>query len=160
MKRIWREEGVSPVIATILMVAITVVLAAVLYVMVMGFGGTGARPVVGFQAPEKISTKVWTVSLSDCNPPNALSKFKVLVKNATSVVITADALSGTYSKQYVASGNTLTVAFTDLTNDQKLGGGDYFTCTFSGTPVVGNTYTITILWSSDDKELVSKDFSI
>jgi len=38
MKRIWKtrkDEGVSPVIATILMVAITVVLAAVLYVMVM-----------------------------------------------------------------------------------------------------------------------------
>lgn len=40
MKKIWNvrkeKEGVSPVIATILMVAITVVLAAVLYVMVMG----------------------------------------------------------------------------------------------------------------------------
>ncbi len=39
MKKIWsmrkKNEGVSPVIATILMVAITVVLAAVLYVMVM-----------------------------------------------------------------------------------------------------------------------------
>ena len=41
MKRIWIEDqGVSPVIATILMVAITVVLAAVLYVMVIGFGQT------------------------------------------------------------------------------------------------------------------------
>ena len=40
MKKIWKNRsGVSPVIATILMVAITVVLAAVLYVMVMGFGG-------------------------------------------------------------------------------------------------------------------------
>jgi len=43
MKKIWKirkdKEGVSPVIATILMVAITVVLAAVLYVMVMGIGG-------------------------------------------------------------------------------------------------------------------------
>jgi flagellin-like protein len=36
MKKVWKnEEAVSPVIATILMVAITVVLAAVLYVMVM-----------------------------------------------------------------------------------------------------------------------------
>ena len=39
VKNIWRvrkdQEGVSPVIATILMVAITVVLAAVLYVMVI-----------------------------------------------------------------------------------------------------------------------------
>ena len=44
MKKIWAirkdAEGVSPVIATILMVAITVVLAAVLYVMVLGFGTT------------------------------------------------------------------------------------------------------------------------
>ena len=44
MKKTWTirkdAKAVSPVIATILMVAITVVLAAVLYVMVLGFGGT------------------------------------------------------------------------------------------------------------------------
>jgi archaeal type IV pilus assembly protein PilA len=38
-----KKDAVSPVIATILMVAITVVLAAVLYVMVMGFGGQGGQ---------------------------------------------------------------------------------------------------------------------
>lgn len=41
MKKIWnkrKNEAVSPVIATILMVAITVVLAAVLYVMVIQLG--------------------------------------------------------------------------------------------------------------------------
>jgi len=42
MKRLNRkEEAVSPVIATILMVAITVVLAATLYMMVGGFGENG-----------------------------------------------------------------------------------------------------------------------
>lgn len=41
MKRAWKEEAVSPVIATILMVAITVVLSAVLYVMVISMGNTG-----------------------------------------------------------------------------------------------------------------------
>lgn len=51
MKKIWsmkKKDGVSPVIATILMVAITVVLAAVLYVMVMGFGGgqSGQTPTI------------------------------------------------------------------------------------------------------------------
>ena len=40
MKKVWKEEAVSPVIATILMVAITVVLAAVLYVMVISMGNT------------------------------------------------------------------------------------------------------------------------
>ncbi len=48
MKTIVRkdEQAVSPVIATILMVAITVVLAAVLYVMVSGLigGGPGGTP--------------------------------------------------------------------------------------------------------------------
>ncbi|MFP4001858.1 MAG: archaellin/type IV pilin N-terminal domain-containing protein, partial [Thermoplasmata archaeon] len=40
MKRLNRnEEAVSPVIATILMVAITVVLAATLYMMVGDIGG-------------------------------------------------------------------------------------------------------------------------
>jgi archaeal type IV pilus assembly protein PilA len=47
MKKIWAvrrdTEAVSPVIATILMVAITVVLAAVLYVMVLGFGSTNTQ---------------------------------------------------------------------------------------------------------------------
>ncbi len=43
MRKNWKDrKGVSPVIATILMVAITVVLAAVLYVMVMGFGNDPA----------------------------------------------------------------------------------------------------------------------
>ncbi|MBS3782618.1 MAG: type IV pilin [Candidatus Thermoplasmatota archaeon] len=48
MKRLNRkEEAVSPVIATILMVAITVVLAATLYMMVGDFGGEGGSPVAG-----------------------------------------------------------------------------------------------------------------
>lgn len=38
-KRAWKRAGVSPIIATILMVAITVVLAGVLYVMVIGLQG-------------------------------------------------------------------------------------------------------------------------
>ncbi len=38
------RRGVSPVIGTILLVAITVVLAAVLYVMVSGLLGTGTGP--------------------------------------------------------------------------------------------------------------------
>ena len=40
----WEDKtGVSPIIAVILMVAITVVLAATIYVWVSGFGGGGAQ---------------------------------------------------------------------------------------------------------------------
>ena len=47
MKKMYRkEEGVSPVIATILMVAITVVLAATVYIMVAGMGGGGTNKMI------------------------------------------------------------------------------------------------------------------
>ena len=40
IKKLWEDKtGVSPIIAVILMVAITVVLAATIYVWVSGFGG-------------------------------------------------------------------------------------------------------------------------
>jgi flagellin-like protein len=42
-----RRRGISPIIAMILLVAIVVVLAAVLYVVVAGFGHTGATVPIG-----------------------------------------------------------------------------------------------------------------
>ncbi len=53
-----KKKGVSPVIATILMVAITVVLAGVLYVMVLGFthGGPGTTIAIGFGSPYAATT--------------------------------------------------------------------------------------------------------
>ena len=59
MKRIWIEDqGVSPVIATILMVAITVVLAAVLYVMVIGLvdGPPDTPPIVAWSSVDAESS--------------------------------------------------------------------------------------------------------
>ena len=48
----WRRgkrRAVSPIIATILLVAITVVLASVLYILISGLGSTGSKPYsIGF----------------------------------------------------------------------------------------------------------------
>ena len=53
MKKMWKikkdSEGVSPVIATILMVAITVVLAAVLLVLVLNIGDDTTPPAASIQ---------------------------------------------------------------------------------------------------------------
>jgi len=58
IKKIWKnEEAVSPVIAVILMVAITVVLAAVLYVWAQSFAGEGGS----------ITTIAWSVSVEGDN---------------------------------------------------------------------------------------------
>ena len=67
MKKLFRkdDEAVSPVIAVILMVAITVVLAGVLYVWVSGFGttGGGSKPSVGVENPSEKSYG-WTITIS------------------------------------------------------------------------------------------------
>jgi flagellin-like protein len=62
-ERSWRKarkRGVSPIIATILLVAITVVLAAVLYVLISGLtgGGVGSKPIgSAFNAGNPVSSK-------------------------------------------------------------------------------------------------------
>jgi flagellin-like protein len=59
------EEAVSPVIATILMVAITVVLAAVLYVMVSGLiGSPGSTPqIMGVRVQRSSDGTNWIVEV-------------------------------------------------------------------------------------------------
>jgi archaeal type IV pilus assembly protein PilA len=64
-ERSWRKarkRGVSPIIATILLVAITVVLAAVLYVLISGLThGTGSAPLgtnFGWGTPQNITGSV------------------------------------------------------------------------------------------------------
>ena len=66
MKKSWKKKSaVSPVIATILMVAITVVLAAVLYVMVMGFGSSPSNnPTGAFGAATVTSSSVRTIPIA------------------------------------------------------------------------------------------------
>ncbi len=100
MKAIVRkdEQGVSPVIATILMVAITVVLAAVLYVMVSGLIGTGT------------------------NTPNSIGILRtssggnwILTVSGTTGTMTAAQVFMTISKSDGTATNTTNVALTALT---------------------------------------------
>lgn len=64
------EEAVSPVIAVILMVAITVVLSATVYVWVSGFGGNKNQPsraitLIGDGPLTSAGMKTFTVSAAD-----------------------------------------------------------------------------------------------
>src|SRR5207244_1875025 len=88
MKTIIRkdEQAVSPVIATILMVAITVVLAAVLYVMVSGLiSGPGSTPTAwGVNIARPGSQTNWTLTFTSI-PQSA---------TATSVFVTVSDANG------------------------------------------------------------------
>src|SRR5437763_12776620 len=72
------EAAVSPVIATILMVAITVVLAAVLYVMVSGVISPvgGNKPLVTFSAVEQRGGNA-TIGVAGASQRVSPSNYKV-----------------------------------------------------------------------------------
>ena len=88
MKKIWKirkdSEAVSPVIATILMVAITVVLAAVLYVMVMGFGGPSQQtPTGSFSTSQKLTANIEKVQFGVITPDTKPADVKIVITKNT-----------------------------------------------------------------------------
>ncbi len=134
MKKIWRnEEGVSPVIAVILMVGITVVLAAVLYVMVSGMmTSTNITPNIGM---------VWDKG----DPGNytgrvvSISGSGTLHLDDVTVAVTHDGESDSQTLEWLALGTnkltlgtTFTLDYFDLNSDQQLGGEDEFVVTGGG----------------------------
>jgi len=130
MKKMWKKnnKAVSPVIATILMVAITVVLAAVLYVMVMGFGGDG-----GGQAP--------TASLT-----NSGNRLVLSISESYNITDSTGSIWFTVggTKVLFTASNT-NISFIDAGDDGRISTGDYFEKTTTGA---SGTYDIAIVWSS------------
>lgn len=100
------DDSVSPVIATILLVAITVVLAAVLYATIssMGINTTTAPPVVGTSRSTTATDWVFTVTAISGGRTILQSDVYVQLKNSTGFVITTEPLlnaSGTHGFKYV-----------------------------------------------------------
>jgi flagellin-like protein len=135
------EEGVSPVIATILMVAITVVLAAVLYVMVTNLVRPidGIRPIVTAQDLGCDATSC-RARITEASPAEDLGLFRVTVL--------ADGVTAIVATELVAgadiSGGGLTLRYTDLGGERKVTGGDTMRLTGISRSV---SYEIVLLWN-------------
>ena len=157
MKRIYKkEEGVSPVIATILMVAITVVLAATVWLMVSGYMGSGGGTTVtgSFASKEIVSSGTWKLTFSQFQPDTNISTLKVVIHDGTD---NADhTLTFSYNSSYVAvasytpSGSTtkVYVEYHDLAGNGVINSGDYLLIKHV---TQGKTYTVTILDSSGNQ---------
>lgn len=138
MKKMWavrqNEGGVSPVIATILLVAITVVLAAVLYVMVLGIMNTNSvsLPVIGTNPSSGPTDYMWAITTFEGGKSVFKSDVYVQLRaNGTFIMLTEPLInaSGTHGFKYIAA-----------TNGDYLGVGDVFT--LSKDYPVGTTITL------------------
>ena len=98
----WRRgkrRAVSPIIATILLVAITVVLAAVLYILISGLGSTGSKPYqIGFGqgTPSQSGTPTTYYDTFALSTTSGLttSLFGVKIVTATGSSVAGQAVAG------------------------------------------------------------------
>jgi flagellin-like protein len=153
------EDAVSPVIATILMVAITVVLAAVLYIMVIGLTpGGGTTVPTGQFGPydEKSSTEVWLEFARVTPEPRPTQLEIVMIRNGTT--------QGTYNfpdnfdgqLNLVDGTDVGTLTYEDYLNNQRVNTGDEIKMT---NLLPGTDYTCIMFWSPTGDQIASKDFS-
>ena len=112
MNKIYRkEEGVSPVIATILMVAITVVLAATVYIMVSGYmTGTNTSNIQVSLTKVQNGDYNYTVSINTISgaPSQGISWNDVTIKlvNGSAVLSSKVTLTNHVFKGTTTDGNT------------------------------------------------------
>jgi flagellin-like protein len=160
MKKIWRirkdSEAVSPVIATILMVAITVVLAAVLYVMVLGFGGTSTQTPAATYQKNTITNgqKITIVSITKTDVP--WDDVKIQVSDGTNIAqwsptkaFQSSTVGHNYSTSATLTGLVVCVWLTDVSGNGYVSGTDYFTVfTYGGATGFssGTQYSAVLLY--------------
>ena len=168
MKKYWAirkdAEAVSPVIATILMVAITVVLAAVLYVMVLGFGGTSTTTPAATYSKGPITNGEQINIVSITKTDVAWDQIKVQLSDGTNFAEwetnTADLDGGSaVTMNYTTDTlGTLTVCLlvTDVGGNGFVSGSDYFKVyTYGGaTPFAsGTTYSAVLIYTETGEKI-------
>ncbi len=172
MKKMWKmrkdKSAVSPVIATILMVAITVVLAAVLYVMVMGFGGsTNNTPTGSFTSVSVSSGTNVKITFGVISPTTTYANCKIAIVDNTAA--TAESISGAMT----VAGTVVTItgfsagSYTTASTGANLAGGgnintgDYITLTYGAVNVgllATHSYTVTLLYTPTGGTICSTTF--
>jgi flagellin-like protein len=152
------EEGVSPVIATILMVAITVVLAAVLYIMVIGLAPSGTSVPTGVWGTKTpVSSSEYQISFGKVSgDPKQMDIGIILIRNLTTEGKYAFVVNGDGDLSFQTGTDIADINFNDLDNNPKVNTGDYLTLT---NLLPGSDYEIKMMWSPTGDEITHTTFA-
>ncbi|MEW6069145.1 MAG: archaellin/type IV pilin N-terminal domain-containing protein [Candidatus Thermoplasmatota archaeon] len=126
--KIREKEAISPVIGVILMVVITVILAAVVYLWVAGFFGVGKLTPVCSPVTEGTGVAGYTyaIRIADASPPAGVKAVRYFLQDSGGIQIVYDgnAISGNVSDIYSKDVNG--IKFQDNDMDGKISAGDVF----------------------------------
>jgi archaeal type IV pilus assembly protein PilA len=164
MKKMWKmrkdKSAVSPVIATILMVAITVVLAAVLYVMVMGFGGTQTSTPTGSFTVGSVGTTTAVVSFGQVSPVVKYTDCKfTITKVATSALESSAAMTaaaGVTGASFAGQTIVYTAAGLNPSANGQISVGDSLNL---GVLTTGTQYKVTLLYIPTGGQIATQTFT-
>lgn len=116
--KIKSKEAVSPVIGVILMIAITVILAAVVYLWVIGFiGGGKVTPTVSMTLMTGIGGDKYVAKIVSTSTSESVKGFDLTIQRGGASMLTLD-LDGIYSKKVNG------IEFYDNDANGRLNGGD------------------------------------
>ncbi len=147
------RTAVSPVVAEILLLAITVVLAAVVYLMAAGLLSGPAqtkKPIIGFSPLQPFVggdyNATFTIAETSIAYSSAYYRFNLQV-DTDSGTATALPASGVPASMTIR-GTTYLIVWVDVGGDHTLNGGDTIRVSGQGMPLPGGThFTFTLLWT-------------
>ena len=162
-----RDDGVSPVIGTILLVGITVVLAATLYIMAFGFGADTSTPPVGQVTLGSIEGG-FRFQFTPLSKDTTWSDLEIVVLDGNNSItfsnMTAEAMKGDYGKITFFGSQSLGsldvyLNVTDLGGNGYINQGDSFALT-TGNGIFLDTihYDLHLLYKPSGAEICFLSF--
>ncbi|MDI6916803.1 MAG: type IV pilin N-terminal domain-containing protein [Thermoplasmatales archaeon] len=115
-----KKDAVSPVIGVILMLTITVILAAVFYLWVIGFIGGGVKETPTVKLIQAKSGNQYNITVTQVSRICSVDDVNFFVLNKEGEAVRSGYVSDIYG---YAEGN---VSFMDVNKDEKLSVNDYF----------------------------------
>jgi len=162
-----KDDAVSPVIGTILLVGITVVLAATLYIMAFGFGGNTDTPPVGQVTLSSIEGG-FKFQFTPFSKETTWSDIKVILiegnYSASFSNMTAQSMKGDYGliRSFGSQPlGALEVFFnaTDLGGNGYINQGDSFTLTTGNGSFLGTVhYDLYLLYKPNGAQIFTMSF--
>lgn len=173
MKKSWAirkdAEGVSPVIGTILMVSITIVLVAVMFVMVVGLGGNNFTPSVLVLSKQTVANG-YRIHLTDATAEIKWGDVLIQLSEGADIIswgnlttenLVADSSPATWHFGQSSTLGALSVFLnvTDLSANGKINQGDYITFTTPTTPTFSTslTYVMTLVYAPNGGSILSTE---
>ncbi|MBS3816945.1 MAG: type IV pilin [Candidatus Thermoplasmatota archaeon] len=139
MRRLNRnEEGVSPVIATILMVAITVVLAATLYMMLPSGSETDSTEALSGSIDSR--SDGWLVEVNGGSVDWNADNIQLYNTDTGTASTTGSNPSAGDNFTITADGTDVWVVWNDNDGDGTINGGDSFRLTTSNPDAISNDW--------------------